>query len=454
MFIRTYLFAFRIPVLPIEIGKEDLLVILLVLAWLYVRQKRPNRQRLSPNLDVMATGLLLGLLLVQLPLGWINAQALNLGAVLGSKQYFYFPLSFFVWGDILRRFTRDEVWQFLSTLSLLTISLMVLYGLSAIGFDVYPQAPYQTMIVGSSKVVRDFLTFPYWTKLAIAFWLVQFSQRKAGLHSILALGVLAAGTLLSLTRSYVFPLGVIIAIAGSYSALKLRGVYRLRNQIVMVVAGIGVIVLLSLYAPANIAFLAERVGELHTQGISGSSLGARFQIFGKLDNFIGQADPVFGVGFTKTNTLDIKLAPVTFWGDMMWLSILVRLGWTGTIALATVLMIALWNSFALMLKHDSSRSQMGLLLFMVMVWDVGRTFTSEGYLWFTAASTLPLAMIAVEKHNLWAENPVTMPRLPILHGVSLNFFTRNDRFWLLRRLALYGILGYIAYQVGKFIGVR
>ena len=132
----------------------------------------------------------------------------------------------------------------------------------------------------------------------------------------------------------------------------------------------------------------------------------------------------------------------------MWLSIFVALGWSGIVALAVVLVIALWNSGMLMVTRMPSRSQMGLMLFMIMVFDLARSFFGEGYLWCIATSTLPLALIAVEKRNLWTTAPATVPLSGFFAGISLNWFTRDDEFRLWRRLALAALMGLAAIRIG------
>jgi len=135
----------------------------------------------------------------------------------------------------------------------------------------------------------------------------------------------------------------------------------------------------------------------------------------------------------------------------MWAQMLTFTGWSGVVTLALLLVVFAWNGFVLTLSRNPEKSQMGLLLFLVIIWQVGRSFFGSSYLWLVATATFPLALIVVEKRDLWAVNPVTVPRIPFWRGINLNWFTRDDEFKLWRRLALAALVGYAAIRMGVMV---
>lgn len=443
-----------IPGIPKTIGKEDIVFLLLAIVWFYIRQKRPNCQRLVPGLDLAVVGLFLGYLFLEILVGWLQTGVMKVGGSTG-RLYFYFPFSFFLWVDILRRFTRNEVWQLLGNVSAMTAFLMVLYCLSSVGVEVYSQPKYQTLYVGSHVVVRDYVTFPYWTKLAIAFYLISFFQGRNKYRVIAALGTLIAGTALSLTRSYLFPVSVMLVMMALYSFSRFRGIKRVRGAILIVCAVIGISVFLKVYSPSNIDILKGRIIELRTSDFRETNLGSRFETFRSMRYFMVQLSPLFGIGFTQTPGHNLDDVSDVILGDMMWLSFFLILGWIGIVGLAVILITAFWSSLKLARNQDLTISQIGLLLAMIMVWDIGRTFTSEGFLWFIAMGTLPLAMITVEMRALWSNAPVTVA-LPKL-SFSLyedNWLGRHDRYFIVRRLLFFALMAFIAYSVGMLIAAK
>ena len=443
-----YSLSLAIPGLPVNLNKGDVAFFLLATVWLYIRQKRPNRRKLAWGLDFGSLWLLFAVFAIQPFAIAISEGVLYESSILNSRAYVYFPLSLLLWADALRRFTWDEVWHLLVSVSAVTVLLMPLYILSAVGVAIYPSQSYR-VYAGSSIIVRDYVTFPIWTGLALAFYLSQYIQGKRLFEALPALSVLVVGCVLTLTRNVVFASGGMVAVALLVSMRRVRmiPVTMLRIGLVAVALALSMI-LLQTFALGNLQMLVSRLESFAIAGSREVNVAARLGTFSEIAALVQSTDPVFGLGFVGGREWAVPYHSEFGLGHSMWMQMLLVTGWSGVVALVLLLVVFAWNGFVLMLSRNPKKSQMGLLAFVVIIWRVVRSSASSGYLDFVATATFALSLIVVEKRDLWAVNPVTVPRIPFWRGISLNWFTRDDEFKLWRRLALAALVSYIAIRIG------
>jgi hypothetical protein len=390
--------------------------------------------------------------LLYVPLAWLDDQAIKLGVFWAARMYLYLPLSIFIWVDVFRRVTREEADQLLETMALAMVPLAGMYALSSVGVPIFPDTPYFLTFTGSAMIVRDFLTFPIWTRFALAYFLTRPRQTGTTLVSI---GVLTACVVLSYTRSWIVPAGVVFAIAVFYtSVVRRRFVFAIPRLIGMTLIVVSAVGMLSYLFPNNLQYASDRVTELATQGLSTTNIVGRTSNFDQVNYYIQATGHPFGAGFAvQTAAEAITIANTYSIGDMLWTTLLLTLGYPGVILFGLLLVVFGIRAFFLMLDwRDAARARFGTILFMILAWDSIQVFATSGYVQLQqTSSALCFALVLVEARRLWAVNPLTRPRLPLLQGITLDWFSRDDEYWLYRRAALAVLLGFLIFQSVRFL---
>jgi len=320
----------------------------------------------------------------------------------------------------LRRTSRAEFWDFTRALAGMTAVLMIPYSASAVGVHIYGTTAYQTLTVASHTVARDFLTFPYLAKLALAYFLAGIVMDRVTPGRLAGVAALLVGIALSLTRSYVFVAVLVLAVAGLYALIHGRSARKILAPVAVVISVLLAWTVVGYAAAPSIEVLSGRIGGLKSQSLSDPNVGSRISGFAKASKYVAEVDPLFGLGFAGNGARAPGNAGVSFLGDFMWSSVVVYTGFGGLVLLAAILVFGIVKSGRLALDRKPERAAIGLLVLLLLLWEVGRAFASEGYLWFHANALLSFAVLAVESRQMWLCKP-TMAALESsdVHGAHL-----------------------------------
>jgi hypothetical protein len=374
--------------LPVTTG--DLLFAAVALGWLYARTKRPvPRVRLSAAWTVI--GILVSCFLVlELALAWASATELHPQLILATRDWFFIPVAFLMTLDVLRRFTAEEIAQYVGVLSLFTACVMVLYIASALNIPVYPYAKNFTAVIDGGIVSREFTAFPLWAGLA---WCHYLSQPRKNVWTYAGMALLTCGVIFSFTRSMIGLL-VVTAMLAVVLLMFRRGRRTHALVVFATCAALAVVVLLAgpVVAPRQFGFLKERFG----RGSVSADPNAVFRVeaFDQAHAAGARADRYLGAGLFDS-------APSVNGGqylssDSDWIGIVYRTGWVGIIVLAVPLAVAIWRGTRSFVRGGSSGTAATLLLTGVLatVWYVGVRFVSPVYLWWPSVSLFSVALVA------------------------------------------------------------
>jgi len=380
---------------PLELTAGDVLFAALVLGWLYARQRRAAlRVRLSSKWVVLGVCVAYFLAL-ELALVYANAGGFHPMLILLSRNWFYIPCGYLLTLDILRRFTADETAQYVGVLSLFTTCLMVLYIASALGAPIYPYSKYLATSFAGTAIIRDFTTFPIWMGLAWAYYL---SQPKRSAWAYVALAVLAAGTLLSYTRSLILELAVVVLLV-----VILQMVQQARRAQALIIAVVAVAFLGILLvggpvlAPAQYKYLGARLGEVDQPGKALSNANVRqyrLQLFERAQKAGAQVDHLLGAGLLDPTTSVASQQYNSY--DSDWIRIVYYTGWAGVAVLAMPLVLAIVWGVKRFVSRGGSAGSGTLLLTGVLatVFSFAVRFTGQVYFWWPAVSLFPVALVA------------------------------------------------------------
>jgi hypothetical protein len=449
-FIRTWNVSIRLPYVPVPLIWNDVVFGALVISWLYVWQKRRVKTRFASGWDILAVVLFLGLVVAQVPVAWLRDQEIRLGAILAIRSFLYFPLSIFLWADLLRRLARNEIENLLGCLSWVTVGLLGLYVLHMLGYVTSPvDSSYYQGVLGSTPIIRDALAFPFFTKVAFAYFLTR-PRKNAG--TLLALGVAFTGVLFSYTRSWVIPAVLMLVVSVLYLAVVQQRLRMALGQVAVLGAmGAFVFAGATMLFPVNVGFAVDRLREIGVQGLNTPNLVSRVETMGIVARYVGTVDPIWGAGYSVATARDLQaISQGRLIGDAVWPALLLPLGWSGVISFGLILFVMLLvaGSGAVKKRNDGTPLlTIGLLL--IIVWDILRTVSSSDILTiYPVGEALIFALVMVESRSLWSSNPLTLPGLPLLSGLGNDWFTRNDSYLVLRRSVLIALISLLAVGAG------
>jgi len=444
----------RSPMGPIMFDKHDIGFLILLYVWLYLRLTRPVAKRIPLGLDVLAAVLLLLYYFIQPIAIAIQQGYFYKATIVNNKMYYILPLSIFAWSDILRRFTRKEIWSLLNSISSLTVILSFLYILSGVGFKIYPYEPYKVVTMGGSEIVRDFITFPYWTTLAFPLCLGAFLSGQRPFFNFLRTLILLSAIIMTITRSmFISSMVVFILITIYYLIRKRHPLFGFTGVLIFIMVGYYAV---GFFIPQNIAFLRERLEDASFQRVDEPNLRSRINALLWARDVIHSVDPVFGLGGPgvrneNVNYLNLMESLGIILGDSMWFHLLLIMGWGGVLLIGLVILTNMFNALCLAFNRNMAVARAGVVAFGFLTLVTGSSFTGEGFYSVAFAATLPMALVIVERQKAWAIQPATRVKVSLDASFVLDCFFREDKYKLLRLLAFYLLIGYFAYRVGLII---
>lgn len=403
IFIPAYEWKFLIG--PIGIVAEDVLFALFFFVSLYISLRRKPSKKVRWQLEMYLMVLFIFFLLFEVVYSWIFKQRIAIGTFLLIKPYIYWPLSIFIWLGIMQRITTDEILRFLNIMAWITVALMIPYILSSRGMQIYPGQRYMVIKNETGVLVRDLLTFPYWVAPSFFFFGLKinfstWSQRT--LLRFFGMTILLMGLLAVQTRSKFFSTFAIFSLLLIYNIFK---GYRIQKIYVLfyAVGAIGLYLLFMFILPAQLTEFINRIQDLQT-GVTQNSLTFRTTVFLGLNDFVFRLNPLIGVGFYIPSTL----APVRFWGDMMWFRILFDLGWAGIIIFSLFLLVSIIHSISnIRFATSTNEKILAWLFFMICVFSLIMTMTSESYTMRYSISTFAVAGVLAVYNHIWKKAPQT-----------------------------------------------
>jgi hypothetical protein len=379
------------------------LILLLIIRW-HVNKKRKNRIHISAKADTVVLNILLLSYLIQIPYVWILEKQVILKSLTNCLLYVFFPISVYLWIDLLKRFTRDEIWEVIESISYVVCFLSIFYILSAVGIKVYSVELYQTLVVKGTYIVRDFQTYPFWTSMAFAYFILAFLESGGMIRKVLYISIIVTSMIMTLTRSVLMAAVlqmtalVIVMFLGRKTFAKNR--FKLILLLFFLVLSLGAI---QYFAPANVEAVTERVDLALTKQEEDTNVSGRTKILLLMIKDAIELDPLYGYGYpgVRKELQDQRLEGI-IWGDMVWFQIVAFTGLSGAILLALYLLVQLAGAFqAAMNWRDPKRARMGMFLLMCIVHDIARSTASESYFWIVTLTTIPLAMLMVERRDAW-----------------------------------------------------
>ena len=378
----------------LSVTTGDVVFLLLVLGWFYARRRRrAARLRLSPKWAILGLCVLFFLTL-EYALTAAGGAGIHITQALVTRDWFYIPVGYLLALDLFRRFTAEEIQEYVTVLSLLCTCLMVLYIAAALNLPVYPYPKYLTTSFGGSTIVRDFTTLPVWAGLA---WCYFLAKPHKSWWTFVALAVLSCGALLSYTRSLVLALVFTAVLATVLMAIR-RGQ---RDQAVTIaIAGslLAFIVIVggSIAAPAQFGYFQDRLSSVSTvQGaLNTPNAVLRQHLFRQAARAGEAVDTLFGAGLFDASPNGDATQYRSY--DSDWIRIVYRTGPLGVVVFAAPLGLALWWGLRELLRRGRQRPTDPLLMtgVLVTVLSVILRFTGLTYFWWPALALFPLALIA------------------------------------------------------------
>jgi len=377
---------------PMSIKTSDLVFAMLALGWLYARRSRP-----TPCVGIRArwawlAGLLAVFLALEFALTFSGLPGFHPMTFLPTRDWVFIPLGYLMTLDILRRFSARETAEYVGVLCLLSTLLMVLYIASALNVPAYPYPKFLTTSYGGVTIIRDFTTFPIWSGLAWGYYLSR--PEKTG-WVLAALAVLAAGSLLTYTRSL-----ILIAVGVAVLAALLHVAHRDLRARALVVWGpvlllaLGVVIAGPALMPAQFGYLESRFGTIQYSGtsISDRNIDIRMQRFERARQAAALVDPVFGAGLLNASSGGREHDSY----DSDWIRIIYRTGWAGVVVFLAPLILGLWWGAREFLRQPAGGPMHTLLLMGVLTTSFGLAgrFTGIAYFYWPALSLFTLAVIA------------------------------------------------------------
>jgi hypothetical protein len=368
-------------------------------------------------------------------------------------------VSILVWFDLIRRFTRDEIWIFLDAIINVTAILCILYVASGLGIKVYPYDPYQVVTYGQAVVIRDYLTFPYWTILGLSFLMASMLVREIRGIDMMKLAILSLACLFVLTRS-TFIMGVVaFTLALLINAIPLNRLQQTTAKSIVLFLLILIVSSLTIFLfPNQVNFFRERMDRAITMDLDEPNLASRMNALVFANDIIRSIDPVWGLGGPGVRNENVnfleQLGTMGYiFGDSMWFELLLITGWSGVIGLAVLLLFNALNAAGMSFRNATSSRLIGLTALIFIVWTFGRSFASEGFFTLAFAGTLPIALLLVEKQNVWAVDTATESRILFFSVVNWHQILGEGPYRAWRVVTFYLIIAYIAYLVAmKLIG--
>lgn len=399
---------------PLNMTLPDVMFAAGLVTWFYVRTHRPMGRPLPGGYLPVAVLAVLGLCVVGTATSL--AQGYEVTKTLREfLQFTYVWFGFFLWVDVLRRFTRDEAWQVVRAVVVVSVPLLALYCLSALSVHIYPWAAYSETTVGSSRLIRDFDTLSPFVFWVFAYYVL---KPERGLYGNIGLMLAVVAILLSFTRSMIFALSAVLVWYVLYVLSKSQGRAKrlggLLGVVILCVAGLFVLTLIS---PASGTFLASRMDAVRANGLAEPNAAARIEKLSQVDVVLQHEGRWFGVGLLPGQvftTSGAMFVPGVGFGDIIWSRIYLNLGLSGVLAVIAVFGGYLFTSFACAWSSDADKRGMGafqavLALGFILLTSVGATFLGGA-----SPLAMGMAMVFVEQRALWLRTrPHSQELMPV-----------------------------------------
>jgi hypothetical protein len=407
-FMNSWNFRLNLPGFPVTLIWQDIVFITLGLAWFYVIKRRPNYLSGKLGLETGATLMLLLLMLIEIPATWLNIGAIWPSVFFNIRFYLYFPISIYLWIDILRRFTAEEVYLFVQSIAIVTVPIMGLYALSSVGYSVFPYVGINTIIIGTGTSLRDNLTFPVWSGLALSYFL---SKQKKELSGAIALIIILFGIFFSATRTLFGITAILIVV--SIVALRIKKqslMSAMFSYIVILLAGVALLIITYPLFPDNVRFVLSRLDEVLKTGLETANIMSRTNSFLAISSSTQQYDFVLGGGFAIQGASSYQAATAGYvMGDMFWTTVLFYFGWLGIVLFSLFYFSFMFASLSIVFNGKMSATPTSIIILLLFFWNLFRTFASSASLTiYPVSETLIFALITVEKRDLWIKDAVTV----------------------------------------------
>ena len=408
VYLNVWPISIHVPGLPAAMDWQDLTMLLLGGAWACVilafRHRRPGR--LVVGLDTWILLSLVFFLCLQVPMAWGSDGRVALGVPYAMRGWIYLPLSLGMWISILRRVAQVEVERFLDSLAWLMVPLSFLYCLSEVGIATNPYVGWAPFEVGNTVVVRDTLTFPFFTPLALAWFC---SRRRQSVWTLGAQGVLLASCVLSYSRTIAAGAVVIVVVValmrtGTSHAFS-KGARRvLAVAAILTISGAGLVLL----SPGQVGYALGRFAPSLQSGAKETNTAHRLAWFHDGAAIIGQKDPLFGLGFGREGTstlLAYASQPGVYLGDFTWAVVIFTFGWLGLAAYGALYAQFVFLSFLNAVRKRVQPFGLAFALVGVAFYDVIRTSATFPWGMYPTASALALALLYVDRRAAWTVVP-------------------------------------------------
>ena len=403
-------YAIFLPIIPSyarrHVTIQDGLILMVFLGWFWTKLARPWPKRMAKN-EWFALGVLMfAFLAFEVVLMLIRDGAGGLSNTIYARQWFYIPLGYLLMLDTYRRYSREEVLDFIRFLSVASALLMFLYIPSELGVNIYPFTRHVENLSSGATLIRDFYTFPFWTGLAVAYW---SSRSRQSLVSILALVLLGVGAFFSYTRSIVGLLVLTPLAAAALYAIRPRNIGRVVAIVSVVAVGLfGATIVLPRVASSQYSLFVSRTSELAQSGANPTNVATAA---GRITEFVqgyrygASVDSLFGAGLGHSGAASTSgVAPEKVTWDSDWVDIVQSVGVVGLVVLALPLLGGLVAGLiAFFKRRDAVGQQLSLTILLFVFWTIASRFVGIYYQWWFALALWGIALVAIDSKNLWSQ---------------------------------------------------
>jgi hypothetical protein len=406
-FVQTWNLSIDIPGIPVPLLWTDVVFGSLVAAWLFVRRISPPSKPV-PRLvhaDMIPLAAWLALVVLAVPLAWIDGGAVKLGITWVVFSYSYVPLSFVLIWDVMRRTDRTAMWAMMRSLSVVVSVLSVFYVLHMLGLSVYDAAGINSTYYFADGVRRDILTFPVWACLTVPF--IMWSERIRLAEGAMLVAQ-AAAVAVSMTRSLVLSCGLAIVLV-----VLARFPIRRRPMQPLVPVGVGLAGLgvLGLVMPGAIGRvldpLVSRFDELSAGVGSVDTVAQRLGVGQRVSSFLSGWSLWMGAGFSDTalSQSQANLGQLLV-ADSLWSIVLLHFGIVGAAVVGATLAVGLgMGAFAAYLRRAEAFS-LAIVATAALAWLTARTVaSSEIVMYYPIVCAFVLALVAMEARDAWSGTP-------------------------------------------------
>jgi hypothetical protein len=186
-----------------QISSQDVLFGLVVIVWLYSCWRRKLSVQVFTRSSIFIAGSWFFLLLVEEIVSITNpAVKVSFRALLDTRFWLYFPISFMLFVDTYKRYNREEFMDALETFSWIVAGVTVLYILDyVLAWNIiYPYEKRYEQLIGLDSIPREFYFSFFWLGLVFSYLVV---MPRSIFVSLALLAIISFGIIFSYTRSVI-----------------------------------------------------------------------------------------------------------------------------------------------------------------------------------------------------------------------------------------------------------